>query len=60
MIYREMKKVYGTSIGKPDLKYADFSYEDFKGDFMGMEASESLANKLNELVESVNSGKLKI
>ncbi len=58
--YREIAKVYGSAIGKPDLNYVDFSYEDFKGAFMGMGASESLADKMNEFIEKVNNGEVVI
>lgn len=56
--YSEMANVYGTAIGKPDLNYVEFSYEDFKGAFIGMGASESLADNMNEFIERVNSGEV--
>ena len=56
--YSEMAKVYGTSIGKPDLNYVEFPYKDFKQAFMGMGASESLADKMNEFIERVNAGEI--
>jgi uncharacterized protein YbjT (DUF2867 family) len=54
--YAEMTKVLGNSIGKPDLNYVPFSYADFKGAFVGMGASESVADKMNEFLVSVNAG----
>ncbi len=56
--YFEMAKVYGASIGRPDLNYVEFSYEDFKSAFMGMGASESVADNMNEFIERVNAGEV--
>ncbi len=56
--YAEMAKVYGTAIGKPDLNYVQFPYEDFKGAFMGMGASESVADKMNEFLVKLNAGEI--
>ena len=56
--YTEMTNVLGTSIGKPDLKYVEFPYADFKGAFMGMGASESVADKMNEFLVRVNAGEI--
>lgn len=58
--YHEIAKVYGAVIGKPDLSYVEFPYEDFKQAFMGMGASENLADKMNEFIEKVNEGKVTI
>jgi uncharacterized protein YbjT (DUF2867 family) len=52
--YNEMTKVYGASIGKPDLNYVEFSYEDFKEAYMRMGASENVADKMNEFIFSLN------
>ena len=56
--YAEIAKVYGKAIGKPDLNYVQFPYEDFKGAFMGMGASESVADKMNEFLVRVNAGEI--
>jgi uncharacterized protein YbjT (DUF2867 family) len=56
--YPEMAKVFGAAIGKPDLNYVPFSYVDFKGAFMGMGASESVADKMNEFLVKVNAGEI--
>ncbi len=58
--YTEIAKVFGAAIGKPDLNYVQFSYEDFKNAFMGMGASESLADNMNEFIERVNAGEVVI
>jgi len=56
--YSEMAKVYGAAIGKPDLNYVQFTYVDFKGAFMGMGASESVTDKMNEFLVKVNNGEI--
>ncbi len=56
--YSEIAKVYGASIDKPDLNYVEFPYEDFKSAFMGMGASESVADNMNEFIERVNTGEV--
>jgi uncharacterized protein YbjT (DUF2867 family) len=56
--YPEMTKVFGAAIGKPDLNYVQFPYADFKGAFMGMGASESVADKMNEFLVKVNAGEI--
>jgi len=56
--YAEMTRVFGEAIGKPDLNYVQFTYEDFKGAFMGMGASESVADKMNEFLVRVNAGEI--
>ena len=56
--YQEVAKVYGTAIGNPDLNYVEFSYADFKGAFMGMGASESVADKMNEFLVRLNAGEV--
>ncbi len=58
--YNEMTQVYGTAIGKPDLSYVEFSFDDFKGAFMGMGASESVADRMNEFIATLNAGKITI
>jgi len=52
--YAEIAKVYGAAISKSDLNYVEFPYADFKSAFMGMGASESVADKMNEFLERVN------
>jgi len=56
--YAEMSKVYGAAIDKPDLNYVEFPYADFKRAFMGMGASESVADKMNEFLDRVNAGEV--
>ncbi len=56
--YGEIAKVYGAAIGNPDLNYVQFPYADFKGAFMGMGASESVADKMNEFLVRLNAGEI--
>lgn len=56
--YAEIAKVYGAAISKSDLNYVEFPYEDFKSAFMRMGASESVADKMNEFLERVNTGEV--
>lgn len=57
--YNEMAKVYGAAIGKPDLQYVEFSYEDVKKSFIEQRgASESIADNMNEFIKAVNEGKV--
>ncbi len=56
--YAEIAKVYGTAIGKPDLQYVQFPYADFKVAFMGMGASEGVADKMNEFLVRLNAGEI--
>ncbi len=56
--YHEIASIYGAAIGKPDLKYVQFSYEDaFKG-MVGAGMSESTATRMNEFVKSANEGRV--
>jgi uncharacterized protein YbjT (DUF2867 family) len=54
--YQEVTKVFSEAIGKPDMNYVEFPFADFKGAFMGMGASESVADKMNEFIVRVNAG----
>lgn len=57
--YAEIAKTYGASVGKTNLEYVDSSYENFKKMLMEqMGASESVADKFNEMFASLNEGKL--
>lgn len=56
--YSEVSKVYGAAIDNSNLGYVEFSYADFKSAFMGMGASESVADKMNEFLMRVNAGEI--
>lgn len=56
--YNEVSNVFGAAIGKPDLAYVEFLYEEFKQALRGMGASESLADSMNTFIGFVNSGRV--
>jgi uncharacterized protein YbjT (DUF2867 family) len=56
--YHEIASLFGTAIGKPDLKYVQFSYEDAKKGMMGAGMSESAATRMNEFVKAANEGRV--
>lgn len=58
LTYNEVTKVYGAALGKPDLKYVEFAFEDFKKALMQMGASESLADNMNTFIKALNEGKV--
>ena len=57
--FNEIAKVFGAIIGKPDLKYVQFSYEDFKKTMTEkLGSSESMADMMNDYIRMLNDGKL--
>jgi uncharacterized protein YbjT (DUF2867 family) len=57
--YDELATVYGTKIGKPDLKYVQLPYQDFKGMMVSQwGAGESFADKMIEFTQAANEGNL--
>ena len=56
--YAEIAQIYGRTIGKPDLKYVQFPYADAKKAMMQMGMGESVVDKMNEFVKSMNEGKI--
>jgi uncharacterized protein YbjT (DUF2867 family) len=56
--YADLAAIYGRAIGKPDLKYVQFPYADAKKAMMQMGMGESVVDKLNEFVKSMNEGKI--
>jgi uncharacterized protein YbjT (DUF2867 family) len=56
--YSEVAKVFGGAIGKPDLKYIEFPFHEFKKAMLGMGASASLADNMNTFIKSMNEGKV--
>jgi uncharacterized protein YbjT (DUF2867 family) len=56
--YADLASIYGKAIGKPDLKYVQFPYADAKKAMMQMGLGESVVDKLNEFVKSMNEGKV--
>lgn len=59
--YAEMTKVYGAAIGKKDLQYVEFSFEDFKkGLIENMGTSENVADNFNAFIKAANDGKVMV
>jgi uncharacterized protein YbjT (DUF2867 family) len=56
--YSEVASVFGKAIGKPDLKYVEVPYEQLASAIMGMGATASVADNLNEFIRSFNEGKI--
>lgn len=58
LTFNEVTAVLGKAIGKPDLKYVQFSYEDAKKAMAGSGyMTENLADLYNQMSESFNNGK---
>jgi len=57
--YGELANVYGKAIGKPEMPYIEFSYEDFRGALIEQNGfSENVADQFIEFTKSFNEGKL--
>jgi len=54
--YDEIVGIYGKVIGKPDLKYIQFPYDDAKRAFVMLGLGESFADRMIEFVKSMNDG----
>lgn len=56
--FNEVTSIIGKEIGKPDLKYVQFSYDDAKKAMVGSGyLSENVADLYNQMLESFNNGK---
>jgi uncharacterized protein YbjT (DUF2867 family) len=56
--FNEVTSIIGKEIGKPDLKYVQFSYDDAKKAMVGSGyMSENMADLYNQMAESFNNGK---
>lgn len=56
--FTEAAPIIGKALGKPDLSYIAFPYEEAKKAMMGMGLSESAATAMVEFVESMNEGRV--
>jgi uncharacterized protein YbjT (DUF2867 family) len=54
--YEEITAIFGKVIGKPDLKYAQFPFDQAKEAMMQMGLGESYVDLLNEFVKAMNNG----
>ena len=58
LTFTEVTAVLGKEIGKPDLKYVQFSYDDAKKAMVGSGyLTENMADLYNQMAESFNNGK---
>jgi uncharacterized protein YbjT (DUF2867 family) len=58
LTFNEVTAMLGKEIGKPDLKYVQFSYEDAKKAMVGSGyLTENMADLYNQMAESFNNGK---
>jgi uncharacterized protein YbjT (DUF2867 family) len=55
----EAARIFGTAIGKPDLKYVQFPYDDARNAMLGTGLSASYVDGVIELVRSFNEGRLR-
>lgn len=55
---QEATTAIGQAIGRPQLPYVPFSYEDAKQGMLGAGMSERMADLYNELTRSMNEGKV--
>jgi uncharacterized protein YbjT (DUF2867 family) len=55
----EVTRILGKAIGKPDLPYVQFPYEDAEKAMVGMGLSLDMARSFNELYRAFNDGILK-
>lgn len=56
--FTEVTATIGKAIGKPDLKYAHLTGDQFRGALVQMGMSEQVANLLVEMTAALNSGKM--
>jgi uncharacterized protein YbjT (DUF2867 family) len=54
--YEEIAAIFGKAIGRPELKYMQFPYEDAKKAMMMMGMGESLAGRMVEFTKAMNEG----
>jgi len=57
--YKEVAALYGKAIGKPDLPYVEFPYDDMKKTMVSQwGASESVADMFVEFMRAMNEGRI--
>jgi uncharacterized protein YbjT (DUF2867 family) len=56
---REATRIIGAAIGKPDLPYVQFGYDDLKGALVRMGLSESMAGLYAEMSRAFNEGRIR-
>ncbi|MBI5475984.1 MAG: NmrA family NAD(P)-binding protein [Ignavibacteriales bacterium] len=58
LTYSDVARIFGNEIGKQDLKYIEFSFDEFTKAMVGMGASPSMAENMNTFIKSMNEGKV--
>lgn len=58
MSLAETTRILGERLGKPDLKYVQFGYDDFAKALLGMGLSKSVADLYAEMSRAFNEGKI--
>lgn len=58
LTYKEATTIIGNAIGKPELPYVQFPYDQAKAGMIQNGLSESMADGFNEMAKAVNEGKL--
>lgn len=58
LTYAEVAKVYGRAIGKEDLEYVEFSYEDFGEALSAMGVSKSVVDNFVQFIKKLNEGRI--
>lgn len=56
----EMARIFGKKIGKPDLKYVQFSAEEEKKGLMDYGMSEDFSDQMVELNQAINDGRIAV
>jgi uncharacterized protein YbjT (DUF2867 family) len=59
LTFAEATRIIGTRIGKPDLSYVQFPYDDFTGSLVQMGISANVAALYAEMARAVNEGRVK-
>jgi uncharacterized protein YbjT (DUF2867 family) len=58
LTYSDVARIFGNEIGKSDLKYVEFPFDEFTKAMVSMGASTSLAENMNTFIKSMNEGKV--
>ena len=56
--YEEVARIFGESIGKPDLRYITVSLQDGEKAMVQMGLGASVSSRLTEMVEAINDGRV--
>ncbi|MGH7544837.1 MAG: FMN-dependent NADH-azoreductase, partial [Gemmatimonadota bacterium] len=56
---QEATRILGASIGRPDLEYVQFPYDDYAKALMHAGFSESVAQLFAEMAQAMNAGRVR-